>query len=240
MPHDIPKRPSQEPVASQTALAERDIVDCWNRIGVSGDRSCPELVKHVHCRNCPVYSAAGATLLNRELPADYRKDWTDHFALQTKRVTPGNLSAVIFRVGAEWLALPTSAFHEVVEYRAIHSLPHRQNGLVLGLVNFRGELLICVSLSRLLGIEREPVRNKPPRMYERLVIAEWHGSLLAFPVHEVYGVHRYNPEELQDSPASVALACTTFTRGILNWEGKKVGRLDEESLFSTLNRGLSS
>src|SRR4029077_5730556 len=27
--------------------------DCWNRIGVRGDASCPELKHHVHCRNCP-------------------------------------------------------------------------------------------------------------------------------------------------------------------------------------------
>ena len=32
--------------------------DCWNRIGVSGDRSCPELQAHLHCRNCSVSSSA--------------------------------------------------------------------------------------------------------------------------------------------------------------------------------------
>jgi len=32
------------------------------------------------------------------------------------------------------------------------------------------------------------------------VIAEWQGCLLTFPVHEVHGIHRYNPEELLDSP----------------------------------------
>ena len=32
--------------------------DCWNKIGVSGDLSCPELNTHIHCRNCPVFAAA--------------------------------------------------------------------------------------------------------------------------------------------------------------------------------------
>ncbi len=32
--------------------------DCWNRIGVSGDRSCPELATVVHCHNCPVFSGS--------------------------------------------------------------------------------------------------------------------------------------------------------------------------------------
>jgi len=176
--------------------------------------------------------------LTRELPANYRQELTRHFSRAAARTAPGRLSAVIFRIGSEWLALTTSAFHEVAEYRTIHTLPHRHNGLVLGLVNFRGELLICVSLSRLLGLERETVRDKPCKVYERLVIATWQGSLLTFPVHEVSGVHRFEPEEIRDSPATVALACTTFTRGILEWEGRRVGYLDAESLFATLNRSL--
>ena len=227
------------PPTSEQLLAARNLPDCWNRIGVSGDSSCGELSKYVHCRNCPVYSAAGTLLLNRELPATYRQDWAEHFSREKSRIIPGKLSAVIFRIGSEWLALPTRVFHEVAEYRTIHSLPHRQDGLVLGLINFRGELLVCVSLSRLLGVERESVGAKPCKVYDRLVIVEWQGNLLTFPVHEVRGIHRFNPEELQESPATVALASTTYSRGILNWGDKKVGFLDEQSLFSTLSRNLS-
>ena len=32
------------------------IDDCWNRIGVHGNKSCPLLAEHVHCRNCAVYA----------------------------------------------------------------------------------------------------------------------------------------------------------------------------------------
>lgn len=236
---ELPNPTTHHAGASPSVPAAPGLADCWNKIGVSGDSSCPELPKHVHCRNCPVYSAAGAALLNRELPVHYREEWTEHFAKEKSRAAPGKLSSVIFRIGSEWLALPSRVFHEVAEYRPIHSLPHRHNGLVLGLVNFRGELLACVSLSRLLGLERESVRQKPCKVYERLVVAEWQGTLLTFPVHEVHGIHRYNPEEVQESPATIALACTTFTRGMIIWEGRKVGCLDENSLFATLNRSLS-
>ncbi len=225
--------------AAAPAPAAGHVADCWNKIGVSGDSSCPELVKHAHCRNCPVYSAAGAELLNRRLPADYRKEWTTHFAREKIRAAPGRLSVVIFRIGTEWFALPTAAFLEVAEYRAIHSLPHRHDGLLLGLINFRGELLVCVSLSRLLGVERLSIREKPCKVYDRLVIAEWQGSLITFPVHEVSGVHRYEPEELQESPATVALSSTTFTRSTIIWNNKRVGCLDAESLFATINRSLA-
>jgi hypothetical protein len=124
--------------------------DCWNRIGVRGDASCPELKHQVHCRNCPTHSAAASALLRRELPVGYRADWAGHFARRQEVEDPGTESAMIFRVGTEWLALPALVFEEVAELGAIHSLPHRRSGLVLGLTNVRGELLICFSLTKLL------------------------------------------------------------------------------------------
>jgi chemotaxis-related protein WspD len=234
---ETPNPTSEQPAKSAaSSLPARTTADCWNKIGVNGNASCPELTRYIHCRNCPVYSAAGADLLNREPPANYLREWTEHFSREKKRVVPGKLSAVIFRIAAQWLALPTHAFQEVAEDRTIHTLPHRQDGLVLGLVNFRGELLVCVSLSRLLGIERHSVRERPCKLYDRLVITEWQGNLLTFPAHEVCGIHRYNPEELQPLPAGVD---GTFTRGLLPWGDKQVWCLDEEPLFSALNRSLS-
>jgi chemotaxis-related protein WspD len=225
--------------AAESAPAPQAIPDCWHKIGVSGNGTCPELTRYIHCRNCPVYSAAGAELLNRQLPANYLREWTEHYAREKKRVIPGKLSAVVFRIGPQWFALATQSFQEVAEYRTIHTIPHRHNSLVLGLVNFRGELLICVSLSRLLGLESQSVRQRPCKDYERLVIAEWQGTLLTFPVHEVCGIHRYNPEDLQELPATAAMADKTFTRGMLEWGDKRIGCLDEESLFAALNRSLS-
>ena len=43
----------------------RAIDDCWNRIGVYGDKSCERLREHVHCRNCEVHAAAAVRLLER-------------------------------------------------------------------------------------------------------------------------------------------------------------------------------
>ncbi len=237
---DTPHPTSDETRPTESReVAPRAIQDCWNKIGVSGNGSCPELPKYIHCRSCPVYSAAGAELLNRELPPDYLREWTEHYAREKKRAIPGKLSAVVFRIGSQWFALSTGVFQEVAEYRTIHSVPHRNEGLVLGLVNFRGELLVCVSVSRLLGLEQESVRQRPCKTYDRLVITEWQGNLLTFPVHEICGIHRYNPEDLQELPVTSGMADKSFTCGILNWNGKRVGCLDEESLFAALNRSLS-
>ena len=40
---------------------------------------------------------------------------------------------------------------EVANLLPIHSLPHRPNGVVLGLASVRGELLVCVSLGQVVG-----------------------------------------------------------------------------------------
>ena len=152
-----PSRPGGQRSVADSPPVEIDT--CWNRIGVHGDSSCPELQNFVHCRNCPVYSNAGVQLLDRPLPEQYRREWTEHFAQEKKAAEPAKGSALLFRLHTEWLALATQAFQEAAERRLIHSLPHRRSGLVLGLVNIRGELLICVSLSRLLGLERTAARG---------------------------------------------------------------------------------
>ncbi len=213
--------------------------DCWNTIGVAGDSSCPELKKHIHCRNCPVYAAAGTQLLNRALPSDYRNERTSHFAQARQNASSARASVLIFRVGPEWLALPSAAFQEVAERRPIHSLPHHRQGVVLGLVNVRGELLICVTLSRLLGLENAAPHKPQGTSNERLLVANWDAYRLVFPVDEVLGIHRFDTQELQAPPASVAKAAQTFAQGLLAWRGRTVGYLDVDSLFATLNRNLT-
>lgn len=213
--------------------------DCWNKIGVTGDGSCAELSAVIHCRNCPVYSAAGARLLDRERPVNYQKYWTDYFARERKRINPARQSAVIFRVGTEWLALSTGSFLEVTDPRPIHTLPHRRNGIVLGLTNVRGQLLVCISLARLLGMERTlpPARRGPQN--ERLMVLDYQNSLVTFPVDDVPGVRRFHPEDLHPAPATVSRAHPGITRSILMWEDHKVGCLDEELLFAAINRSLA-
>ena len=215
-----------------------EIRPCWNDIGVQGNATCPELQQVIHCRNCPVYSKAGVQLLDRPLLPEYRRAWTEHFALEKKLARPGRHSALLFRVNSEWLALPTPAFQEVVELRPVHSLPHRQQGIVLGLVNVRGELLICVSLGHLLGLAKSPLHETPRTTYNRLLVAQWEGHRFVFPANEVRGILRFQTPELQEPPATLAKSRLSYTQGILRWQDRAVGLLDADLLFSSLNRSL--
>jgi chemotaxis-related protein WspD len=217
------------------------INDCWNTIGVRGDGSCPELATHGHCRNCPTYTAAAEELLDGDLPADYVAEWTTHFA-QEKRVEDLEMhSVVIFRIGAEWLALPTLVVLEVADLRAIHSLPHRRGGVVLGVANVRGELLVCFSVGHLLGIEQvaEAKREQRHTAHGRLLVVRHEGTRAVVPVDEVHGAHRLHARDLRDVPATVAKAAATYSKATLSWQGKSVGVLDDELLFYTLNRSLA-
>jgi chemotaxis-related protein WspD len=234
------------------------IDDCWNRIGVRGDRSCPELEQHVHCRNCPVTRAVAVELLAQQVPGDYTAQWTEHVsrpALQTDRDTA---SAVIFRIGSEWIALPAAAIQEITNLRPIHRVPHRTSGVVLGVVNVRGELLTCVSLARVFGLEGEtasalsggpssssgsaPSEGPAPSALlarKRLLVIRRKDLRAACPVDYVEGVHRYAPAALSSVPATVAKAGTRYSRALLAWREQTVGVLDEELLFSALKRGMA-
>jgi len=214
--------------------------DCWNRIGVRGDRSCPELKQHVHCRNCPVYSAGAAELLDGDPPANYLAEWTSHFA-QPKHVEDiETRSIVIFRIGAEWLALPTPVVIEVANLLPVHSLPHRQSGAVLGIANVRGELLVCVSLGQIVGVERSATTSREHRstVYRRLLVIRREDVRVVCPVDEVHGVHHVHPRELKDVPSTVAKAAVTYSTALLSWRERSVGILDDQLVFYSLKRSL--
>src|SRR5437660_81920 len=130
--------------------------DCWHRIGVSGDRSCPELTTFIHCRNCPVFAAAARSFFDRPAPEGYLAEWTrwlaDSDGLGPRGEAPGNgeddegdahtqregVSVLIFRLGGEWLAFRTRAVAEVTTPRPMHRVPHRSNRVLIGLVNLQG------------------------------------------------------------------------------------------------------
>jgi chemotaxis-related protein WspD len=214
---------------------------CWTTIGVQGDASCPELEQHVHCRNCPVYSAGAMHLLDAALPVDDLASRTTQFA-QPKPVKELNTqSIVIFRVGTEWLALPTACVAEVANLLPIHTVPHRPSGVVMGLASVHGELLICISLGHMLGMEPSAVVHQRIRgtAERRLLVIRREHVRAVCPVDEVHGIHRFHPRELKEVPATVARATPTYSKALLSWKEHSVGLLDDELLFHSLKRSVA-
>ena len=231
--------------------------DCWNRIGVRGDSSCERLAEYVRCLNCPVFEAAAAKLLERPIPRvdlsqheahmpahQVQQSHPAHWAHQAHDLQGESESFLVFRIGDEWLALPTPVFKRIVQTRPIHTLPHRQHRAVLGVVNVQGELLVCLSLAHLLGFDTgtdadttardDRARHELPRL---LVVsrAEEHA---VFPVDQVDGVHRMATATFGTPPATLSQAAAAHTRAVAPWRGVSVGLLDADALFDTLNRSL--
>ncbi|MFM7087393.1 MAG: chemotaxis protein CheW [Cyanobium sp.] len=213
--------------------------DCWNRVGVSGDRSCPALSEMVHCRNCAVYSSAGRSLLERQPPADYLAGWTAVLAERSgeERVVVGQqaLALMVFRIGGEILALPLQLLQEVTPPCGIHSVPHRINGCFLGLVNIRGEILLAASLRRLLNL---PMDGSPPAAGSRMAVTAPGENQWVIAIDEVLGIHLCHPEELQPAPV-VHTAAAALTEALFAWKGRRVALLHGPRLLDTLRRQVS-
>jgi chemotaxis-related protein WspD len=213
--------------------------DCWNQIGVSGDGSCPELAKVIHCRNCPVYAAGGRSLLEREPPADYLREWTQALAeVKDEDQTEDTLSVLIFRLGREWLALPTRVCQEVAELRPIHTLPHRSGPVLLGLVNIRGQIRLCVSLRELLGLEpaEDSGRRQDHKNSRCLVVIGGASDQWVILIDELYGIQRVHLSAVREAPVTVAKAAPRLTKGVIDWQDKGLGYLDDELVFLALRR----
>ena len=216
-------------------VGESKVDDCWNRIGVQGDHSCPELVKYIHCRNCPVFASAGQALYDREPPDGYTAEWTQAIAQAEVQEAARTIPVVVFQVADEWLALDVAYTVEVAPVRTIRRVPHHGDALLLGVVNIRGELQLAVSLRYLLGVgDGKAGALDPDRA--RMLVAEKNGVRWVFVVDEVHDIHHFREEDLSDVPATLGAGGEVFTRGVFRWEGKSVGYLDPYRLFNALRR----
>jgi chemotaxis-related protein WspD len=185
-------------------------------------------------------------LLDRPLPPGYREEWARHFARSDRGLkgqdtaSDDSKTVMIFRLGEEWLALPTGILHDVVEPKPVRSLPHRRDAIVLGLVNIRGELLLCVSLHALLHIEdKATTRSARADSLRRLVVMGRKDRRLAFAADETYGVQRYDRSAVLAVPATISMAASAFTTSMLIWEDRSVGCLDETLVLDMLDRSFA-
>lgn len=213
----------------------RAIDDCWNRIGIHGDKSCPLLEEHIHCRNCSMYSAAATRLLDRySLQQDQREAVVSKVEIDVK-----TRSLLMFRLGEEWLGLATRTLVEVAPLQAIHSLPHQRSRALLGVANVRGALVACLSLVELLDLDGGVAPVSGGRVMPRMLIIAAHGGPVVVPVDEVDGIHAIDERILDAASQSGAQASAKYTRGVLQYRGRSLRWLDEEQLLSAVTRSLT-
>lgn len=215
--------------------------NCWTTIGIRGNRSCPELSKHVHCRNCPSYESAVRGLLNRELPENYIEEFTRMIAEPEIKKDGQKQTVMVFRLGAEWLALPVGLFVELARMRPIRRIPHRSNSVFLGLVSIRGDIQLCFSIGGLLDVlPAEDGKTAPATgLLRRLCVISRHNRSLVFPADEVYGLGNYAENELQPVPVTVAKTLQKYTRGLITINNRQTGLINDELVLAAFERSLS-
>jgi chemotaxis-related protein WspD len=181
-------------------------------------------------------------LLDREVTEGSLRESTAFVAEKKGLIERGTKSVVLFRIGQEWLALPTGVVQEVSDLYTVRTMPDRRGGVLSGLINVRGELLLCVSLGVLLGLDHVAIGRDSAGIMpsDRLLICKHGEGRLAFQVSEVYGLHRYHPRDLRDAPATLTRASGgAYTLGLMTWEERIVGCLDDELMFYSLNKALA-
>jgi chemotaxis-related protein WspD len=209
---------------------------CFKEIGVFGKSVCPRLQEYSHCRLCPDYLLAGRDLFERPVPSDWLEEWTESFAEEKAAETAGTVSVVICRVGEEWLALTAVRFLRIMNTRHIHTVPLRSGPVFLGLANIDGELVPCMSLSRIIGLPE--AERETGNSVNRMALVELKGEHFALLADEIMEVRRIVPSEIGDAPLTVLKSASALTAGVFSIGAKTVGLLDEDKLYTILRGSL--
>jgi chemotaxis-related protein WspD len=210
--------------------------ECWTRIGVRGDRSCPELRAVEHCHNCRTFARAAEVLLDRPIDAGYLEERARFVAEPMARGREVVLSAVVFEVGGEVYALEGKAIVEVTEAKELHRVPRRTNAIFQGLVNVHGQLELCFSLSGLLGLKA--ARQEATGGARRVIVVELDGRRAVLLVDRVLGAQRFEKSAFREVPTTSARRRLPFVRDVLVEGESRIGRLDVESLRAGLEESL--
>jgi len=210
------------------------IHDCWNKIGVwrTNDEICPTLSNVIHCRNCKTYVDSGLSLLNISYSNDYCSNNTKIYKQKAESKTNEKVSVIIFRSQKNWFALKTSIFTEIDNNKTVHSIPHNKNHFIKGLVNIRGELELCISLSSL--ISQTHKHTDSPTNKVKLIIIKLDSGKYAFKPEEILGVHSINNNEIKSAANIITGDRDHLVSGSFDFNEKHIGLIDEGLLNSKL------
>ena len=179
-------------------------------------------------------SETAANLFDRPLPPGYRDELQTLVAAPPAEVTRRTGSILLFQLGDLRLALPARVASAIAPVLHIARIPHRSGTVLLGLAAFRGEILPCCSLSRILDLPQTPHQtpeeeNTPTESptARTLILEESNGRRWAVPIDGVLGVRTRHGEP---GPATGPLAAQ-WLKGSYEDETGAFHLLDPEVLF---------
>jgi len=210
---------------------------CWNTVGVWGRQMprCEKLNEVIHCRNCSVYWDAGRQVFEKRIPDGYLELWTRVISNDVEPVSKTSQSIIYFRIQEEWFSLSTRNFVEVSQMKSVHRIPHQSGQLILGMINIGGSVRLCFSLAFLLGVAQPEKSDQSVSRgtYKRFLVIQINNRVYVFPVDEVGGVYRYDPEDLKQVPSTIELEKADLLLGMLDIDDKRVACIDANKLAQT-------
>lgn len=170
--------------------------------------------------------SAGANLFDQPLPPGYRDELAALAATAPARPRSRSGSILLFQLGDLRLALPARIAAAVAPALHIARIPHRSGTVLLGLAAFRGEILPCCSLARLLDLSQ--IDSSASRT---LILEECPGRRRAAPIDAVIGVRSMPAQAAGEASAPATLAAHWLAASFQNEETGAFHLLDSEILF---------
>jgi chemotaxis-related protein WspD len=164
------------------------------------------------------------TLFDRALPSGYRQELRSLVESEPVKTSKRAGTILLFQLGHLRLALPSRVAAAVGPVLHIARIPHRSGTVLLGLVAFRGEILPCCSLARVLDVVQS--QSAAART---LILEESPGRRWAVPIDAVLGI-RPAPDHSQLSGVVSPLA-PHWLLGSSADENGSFDLLDSETLF---------
>jgi chemotaxis-related protein WspD len=177
----------------------------------------------------PAAAPTAAGLFDRPLPPGYREELRELEAESAAAVALRQGSVLLFQLGELRLALPTRVASAVAPVLHIARIPHRSGTVLLGVAAFRGEILPCCSLSRILDLPASAEQTAAAG--RTLILEESAGRRWAIPIDGVLGVRAGAAEYARLDESNPTPIAAQWIAGSVDDESGVFYLLDHEVLF---------
>lgn len=148
---------------------------------------------------------------------------------------------LLFRIGEEACALPVKVLRRVTPAARPSPIPHRTSGILRGVCNIRGELVLCADLRRVLGL---PARDETLKVEAsadpgRMIVLGPAENSWAFEVDALLGVESVDPGTFRAAPVTVGYSIADYTTGVTDIGGRCITVLDGERILAGFKAGLA-
>lgn len=174
-------------------------------------------------------------LLDRLVTEQEMAEETLRVAQQSRQVKTDYRSAVLCRLGEEWLAIQAASLSRILPARKSHPLPHRRDNGRIQIVNAEGQIIPFIELKSVLGLNSNS--DLASDSSGSLLVVGLASRRFCFRVDEVCGLGSYDPAALFRLPGEglgkyVGYGLGLFSDGQHSWT-----LLDAERLYQELTNG---